>query len=645
MSWEVRTMRSGTSFFNATLYRKALLRFWPIWALYGAGWLLVLPLRFLTEAMRRSSWQTAGELTDYLREEAVNIPDLLPMGVWAAALFGVVCAMAVFGYLYSSRSACMMHALPARRETLFFSHYLAGLSFLLLPNLAVYVLMVATELSMDCLALKPLTLWLLVQSGMCLFFFSFAVFCAMFTGHLAALPAFYGILNALAMVVTDLVSLVCRRFLYGFSSFGEGVWTPVGWLTPLYRLTDACYTDAASPGVIYDPAVPAVYAAAGAVLALAALLVYRGRHVESAGDVVAVRAVRPVFKYGFALCTALSGGLAAYFVLSLESQTALMLWLVIWGLAGYFAAEMLLRKSFRVFSAWKGAAVLAAAVVLLSLSVQLDWYGFEGRVPAPEAVTEVTVTGLSSAPYDSGDSGGLTFDDPERIALVTQLHRAVLDGRDQGESGQADGWLYLNLSYHLADGSTVQRSYDGALLRLSDLDQAGTVTHLAQTILSAGGTAAQLYYIDEVDRGRVTDAYLDNVWNAETGAYETVYLDDVSAARLWEAVKQDFAQGNLGRRYLLGNDPARLENTCVTDLVLTYVLPQSEEDDISRSETYSSEWTITLTPQAENTLAVLAEVGLPNDIFTFPTQGEREAAQETYQGDAVDTIELPRLLG
>ena len=45
MSWEVRTMRSGTSFFNAALFRKTFLRFWPIWALYTAGWTLVLPLR------------------------------------------------------------------------------------------------------------------------------------------------------------------------------------------------------------------------------------------------------------------------------------------------------------------------------------------------------------------------------------------------------------------------------------------------------------------------------------------------------------------------------------------------------------------------------------------------------------------------
>ena len=36
MSWEVRTMRSGTSFFNVTVWKKTVLRFWPIWAAYLA---------------------------------------------------------------------------------------------------------------------------------------------------------------------------------------------------------------------------------------------------------------------------------------------------------------------------------------------------------------------------------------------------------------------------------------------------------------------------------------------------------------------------------------------------------------------------------------------------------------------------------
>ena len=40
-------MRSATSCFNPTLYRKTMLRFWPLWGLYALIWLLVNPLTLL----------------------------------------------------------------------------------------------------------------------------------------------------------------------------------------------------------------------------------------------------------------------------------------------------------------------------------------------------------------------------------------------------------------------------------------------------------------------------------------------------------------------------------------------------------------------------------------------------------------------
>ena len=56
MNWEVRTMRSVTSCFNSTLYRKNLSRFWPIWALYSVIWLFALPLNLLTTIQRGQNW-------------------------------------------------------------------------------------------------------------------------------------------------------------------------------------------------------------------------------------------------------------------------------------------------------------------------------------------------------------------------------------------------------------------------------------------------------------------------------------------------------------------------------------------------------------------------------------------------------------
>lgn len=638
MSWEVRTMRSGTSFFNAALFRKTFLRFWPIWALYTAGWTLVLPLRLWADAMRRSDW-AAPELAEYLQNAANGLPGLLEAGVPLAAGAGLVCAMAVFSYLYSSRSACMMHALPLRREALFLTQYLAGLSFLLLPQLAIFILTAATEAALGCLALWPLTQWLLIQSGLCLFFYSFAVFCAMFTGHLAALPVFYGVLNLLAYVMTSLIEAECRLFLYGFQSFPSPVWELADYLSPSIALARAVslsyHNDLPS---LWQPSLAAVYAAVGVALAIAALLVYRSRNIESAGDVVAVKLVRPLFKYGVALCAGLSGGMFTYQLLSGLSSLTLMGWILCWGLVGYFAAEMLLRKSFRVLTAWKGAVPLAAVIVLLSLSVHCDWYGFESRVPELSQVTRVTVDNLQSAPYDDG-RGGLSLEDPEQISLALQLHQAAI--QLEGESAGEEDWaalsdqgamtfLYLHLYYELADGTVIERDYPSLPIVESDRDVEGTLTWAAEQLLSDRDNVAQMYDFHSIESNyRLMSAYLEGVWNTQTRQYETVYLDG-STEKLWQAMKQDFAEGTIGVRYLFDNSDERMENTCVTDLYFDYEVPPDPGEWNSTS--YSSSFSITLTPQASHTLTLLHELKVLDETHLAPSNREAEALEGDQGG-------------
>lgn len=171
----------GHAWFFPALYGKDLRRFWPLWALYLVIWFFLLPL---------------GILVDRPANLTGAVISTIGPGVFMPAVFGLLAAMAVFSYLYNPRSAVTFHALPVRREGLFLTNWLAGLSFLVLPNLAVALL---TALAVLCTGNTPsalaLLLWFLSMSLMGLFFFSFAVFCAMFTGHLLALPVFYGILN------------------------------------------------------------------------------------------------------------------------------------------------------------------------------------------------------------------------------------------------------------------------------------------------------------------------------------------------------------------------------------------------------------------------------------------------------------------
>lgn len=670
MNWEVRTMRSGTSFFNSTLYRKNMARFWPIWAVYTLIWAFLMPLQFLTLPARYAG--ASGALADRLMRQANSIPQLISGGNLIAFGAGAVCAMAVFSYLYSARSACMMHALPMDRKSLFFTNYLSGLSFLLLPNAAIFLSTLAVELLFGCVNLPALVSWLVVQSGLCFFYYSFAAFCAMFTGNLLALPAFYGILSFLVMVMATLVSNVLDLFFYGFAGVSGKVEQAVMWFTPLVHLNSALSTHrvntlpdgstmAWTSYEISQPEVVAIYVAVAVVLTVLALLVYRRRHVESAGDVVAIAIVRPVFRFGVAACAGLSLGIATVAILGFSNtELALGVFMVIWSVIGYFVAEMLLRKSFRVFKAWKGAVAIAAVMALLFVAVDKDFFGYEDRIPAANEVESIYVSSLSlGAPYDDAHRvGNLTIENEKQILEILALHQAILNEKDREDHG--NDYISLNVDYTLKNGATLSRRYYSVPVYLGETEAVDSVTRAAYALIQDRELVRQAYNFDGIDdTWRLADVYLENVVTVnpldltENWMYDTVYLDAAAGEdleSLWQAMLADFEDGTIGVRYLFDSSEERMDNTYSTDLVFQFEKPVKQGSSIKLNldpnsmytataesaevyydsqkavEMYQRHIRLTLTPQAERTLSMLEDLGF--DTSRLLTHGELSALEE-----------------
>ena len=635
-------MASVTSYFNSTLYRKTMGRYWPLWILWGVGWLFVIPLNLLNRYFYMLRWNYAMVPRDMgnpnwaqLADEFGTLGGFLPHGVILSAVFAVLSAMAVFSYLYSSRSACMMHALPLRREGLFTTQYLAGLSFLILPLMAVALVTLMAELVIFPSqawekVLPALGIWLLGMIAVSVFFFSFASFCAMFTGHILALPVFYGILNVLVLVIYTLITTLMGEFFYGYSGNILPQW--VEWLTPAAALGEACtrttqYTATnqvlpdgstlyLTQGSMNSPLTLAVYAGAGLLLALAALAVYRRRHVESAGDVVSIPIVRPLFKYGVSFCTGLSLGMFTSLFFGWyhgNNMLPLVLCILFWTVIGYFAAEMLLNKTFRVFKAWKGCAAMVGIMALLCAAFVFDWFGVETRVPAPSDVAQVTVDGSFGYPSD-GASLRFTSDDPALVEKAVGLHRAIVDQHTQDggtNTPQGDDYISFHVTYTLKNGSTLERRYYDIPIYQSDADSEGTITWFADSFLRDRDLVEMMYGFDACEEGRLTEARLANVYNIQEEYYDDLYLDqsNTELLELWRAVRADFDAGTIGVRYLF-HDDARLENTYRADLVFYWERPLQ-----GPSATETRELIITLTPNAENTLAWLQAHGIPGEGY------------------------------
>lgn len=653
-------MQSVKSYFNTTLFKKNLTRFWPIWSLYLVIWLFALPINLVLEVTNNNSAdRRLVDATYFAQKGILEIAE--SMTVPMAVIFAILVAMAVFSYLYNNRSAHAYHSLPIRREGLFLTSYLSGLKFFTMPLFIVFVLTLIAEALFGYVHLVNLLLWLFLQLFTTVFFYSFAVFCAMFTGNLFALPAFYGILNGLVVFLWAIVHNLLRTYLYGYYQV-DGVERVIQWFTPVWMLSEefaqVTHNVAEVNGIgenihtFVGLQYAIAYAFFGILLAVVGLLVYRKRHLESAGDVVSQPKMRPVFRYGVATCCALGFGCLLFSIFSYSlgnSPLSLFVWFALCGIIGYFVAEMLLQKSFRVLHRWKGCVVLVACLGLFTYGVTHDFFGFVYRIPAADSVVSVELYTSGTSPSDSANYSDYEITDPMQVEQVLKIHQAFLDyatadGEQNGLYGlstqsatayaTSDQGAYIRLEvvYTLNNGTTLHRYYGSEYFLPETLDDPESFPYRLESLLNSEELLEQAYNLEAITPDNLEEIKVE-VYSPITG--ET--FDQSGTNRLvstpeevqmvWSAIQEDFASGNLGYRYLFTESDARLENTCRNDMTIYYWADLDPEgyyvdDNGKLVTTYMDSRTITLTPNATRTISALTILGVFDQENIYLTNAE-----------------------
>ncbi len=430
MSWEVSTMRCGMSFFNASVYKNCLKRYWPVWAALLLSLVLSLPLPVMNA---------------YDAEDAADI--IRSVGGYGSVVtsffFSIVAAMTVFGWLYNAKSAGFTGSLPIRREGLFLSCAAAGFTMLACPAV-VTALLVLVGAAGSCgfavaaaLALEWLGKFLLL----CLCFFGFSCLCAQLTGTMWVLPVVYGLLNVAVAGFWVLIANVLRLLLPGF---GGGLPMLAADLSPMVRMFlfewgETCFPDWLGL---------CLYALFGLVCAFLGLLLMKKRRMETATDTVALDWLKPVFRWVFAAGFALCFANLIYLILMSEERYhyALMgVLLVVGGLLGWFIAEMLVRKSYKVGSCFKTYPILAVLLVVLVLFCAAGGLGYSSYCPDVAQVESavLTVPGYSC-----------TTDAPAEIEVIRSIHREMAGERVPGSEYDT-----IQVVYRLQGGKTVYRSF------------------------------------------------------------------------------------------------------------------------------------------------------------------------------------------
>ena len=464
--------------------------------------------------------------------------------------------------------------------------------------------------------------------GESLAFFGIATFCAFLTGNIFVLPALYFLLNFLAPLGDWIVNLFARGFLFGFTSQYSG---SVEFLCPVVYLCQNLYyhSEYARDSVTgYNTTLSAVtleggwlialYAAAGLLFLGLSYLLYRRRQSERAGDVAAVRAFRPIFRFGAAALCALLGGRLLYALLWESFQSGdgfapvpMAIFLMVAGLIGYYGASMLLSKSLRVFrGSAVGALCLVVACAAFCAGMRFDLFGAERRIPEDSEIHQLELYAAGNTYYLSPEDNAQLLAEAKTLQETLIAQKSLIESnyetyRHGSTSSDPDTYTNIRYVYTLKNGATVERFYTVSFTR-SDLQEPGNYAHALDAFInSAAMRQARLRWGDpdfKVEGGWFSAQY--------TGGFD---LGTRECETLLSAIARDAGNGTWGR-YDWFEDG---ETAYAMDLSFSFVRTLTDERG-TQYESYDS-ISIAVRPEMAETKQALLDLGLvgEEDFITW----------------------------
>lgn len=450
-------MKSRTSFFNTTAFRKDMTRFAPSWGLYSVGLVMVLLVMFLDG--NNSVYQNTDVVVTLIQVTAV-----------VNLFYAFLNAQLLFGDLFSSRLCNALHALPLRRETWFGSHVAAGMAFSVLPNFGAVLL--AYGMLDFGIGWPVMLLWLAAATLQYLCFFGIAVFCMMLSGNRLAAGLVYAIVNFLSLLVYWLLDSLYEPLLYGIR-FPEQLFmdlSPVVWMgrenlveLQTERILDAfgnfSHMEIRGMSLLADGWMKqGVYSLVGVGMLALALVMYRKRNLECAGDFAAFKFAEPVLLITYTL----SLGTILHLMADVTGAgVARYVFLLVGLMVGYFTGLMLLNRTARVFQSKRVLSFLVfGAVFLVTLvAAWVDPLGLTRWVPQAENVESVHLS--SRYVYDGYSEGELTLTQEQQILDMIAIHNGAL--AEETDPFQEVGYMLntnLCLEYRMKNGRVHTRFYE-----------------------------------------------------------------------------------------------------------------------------------------------------------------------------------------
>lgn len=536
-------MKSKTLSSEKGLFLKNIKETWPIWATYTfiLLWIVPIVLYFSISFANYSVIKNSAEISGELLSDIINIGS--EGTTILIIIVSIVLSSKINSYLSRENSSCFYHALPFTRTRLFMVNYISGLVILLVPVFVTYVIGGFVTISLGSSYFGLLMIDFLFKILVAFVCYSLSSLLNVITGNRIMALIVYVIYFFISDFFISIMNLYLSNGLFGINN--NIINAPSRFLLFLdpialfdnleyHMVYDAAY-QATGDYMIYNVSFTVIYEIIlGGIFLAAALLLYKRRKSETAGDVISFGFAKVVFKYGFAICYSMLMTLMLE-VIILESESkpisehkALQIVLfIISAIVGYLIAQMIIDKKFNIF---KKASVklpiigIIAAVFISFLT--FDIMGFESKVPDKSDIDSISINYKNICYVIPNDYTDITDE-------VIDTHNRLLAERYKPENYD---YNIFTINYVTKEFESISRTYYVAMddKRIEDMFNRFAREHIDITYNDSG--------IERFKVENITNAY---VYTENNNQLDSLNLEDINAQRLFKALMKDIEENNI----------------------------------------------------------------------------------------------------
>ena len=450
-------MKSKTSFFHKGVIVNDLKRFGWIGVGYFLALFLSIPLKVIMtfQGNQLQYIPTQDDGPFYLFDHEFYIQFYLMFTV------PVLLAIALFRYLHVKKRVDTLHSLPVKREVWFRTHIAVGSTILILPvciNALILQFVMPSVNGMQPYTTEDIFIWLgtTILINMVMFMLS------VFTGIITGLTPVQGILTYIFLVLVPGLGVMATYnlniFVYGFPfayDFDDARWANM--FSPLVRVIRGLEYNLLDWNEVLSYIVICI------AFYIISRYLYKKRHLEYASQAIAFDGLQTVFKYGVTFCMMLFGGFLIRYTRSIYFILGIYL---MFSFLGYIIAEMVLKKSLKVFRHLKGYGIYLCVITVLLLGIAFDVTGYQRYVPKQEAIETIYFRpGFGYYRYhetkDSTEKRGF-YSQSHNLEAMRALHMQLVKDKNQlkplrpstGERSQT-----IAFAYQLKNGKEILREY------------------------------------------------------------------------------------------------------------------------------------------------------------------------------------------